>query len=416
MPKRLALLFVAFVGGLVGCTAPPRSSTARVPSLISAREQVPLKFLNANPAESDREIVARVLPLLEPYERDNVLIVIRGASARTDREIVSRPNLSGFTAHSAPVAKSSMVRLDEETIVPPPDEEKPLVAASAGPGNSSEVRELVLQGNAVFDFSTGAIHGARTKPGWSLLTADVGLPCESGRFWKIGDTTDETGYIYTGGWGGRTTGPPVDAGFQYSVVHDNYSLIIKYDGDKSIHSFDRLARFECGQTIPIRFSALPNGAIHISARGKVADPKQTEPVWLTIVWMAPAGDRWQIGGGGSSNGIVLKRMTTIAQPPEWNSRRLPPGAPPDRLADGSYFGSHGDGRPLVLWSNVKIGRYNVRTKAWDVRAWEPPDDFSLPKADFPANTGVRKILITRAKSGEFSAIELRPRQGRDAKP
>jgi hypothetical protein len=64
---------------------------------------------------------------------------------------------------------------------------------------------------------------------------------------------------------------------------------------------------------------------------------------------------WPIDGGGADSGIVMKRMTTIAQK---DMPKLPPGVTWEN--DGSYFGhAKGSRKPLVRWRNIRIGNVGL---------------------------------------------------------
>ena len=111
---------------------------------------------------------------------------------------------------------------------------------------------------------------------------------------------------------------------------------------------------------------------------------------------------WPADGGGSVDGIVLKRMVSIGQDL-------------DELKDvqwyetGAYFGHYaGRRQPLIRWSNMKIGRVDARGNPIHVVPWGRAQtqraafDFAFNYPDDPH----RIVFSCMGCDGEANAIDL----------
>ncbi len=215
-----------------------------------------------------------------------------------------------------------------------------------------------------FDIDSGAFHGVRAMNGWSAVRVSVSIPCGVRHFVTgtgfdeatndTGTIDLETGYVYIGGWGAGPRGVSVDAGLQKSsaqAAHDDYAFYWKFDRNKPITSDER---FPCGgpdvvlELYPVSPTQLVFSATGVTDAGE----KRT----LTVVQTTTPQDGWLPDGGSRDDGIILKRIISIAQPWEWH-RRSGIGRS-DRFTSGSYFGVNGphDLTPRFVWSRCDVGR------------------------------------------------------------
>lgn len=236
-----------------------------------------------------------------------------------------------------------------------------------------------------FDINSGAFHGVRSTNGWSALRASVSIPCGAAHFVtgpgyneitrQNGIVDQETGYINVGGWGAGPHGVAVDAGLQKASAqanHDDYAFYFKYASNKPITSD---IRFPCGgPDVVLELYAVTDTLLVFSATGMT---DQHRHMTLTLVQQTRPSDGWTPGGGGASDGIILKRIVAIAQPASWHQfwgllHR-------DRFSDGSYFGVDGpnDQTPRIKWRSCQVGHVVPpaiipRYQPWtDTQTWTP---------------------------------------------
>jgi hypothetical protein len=212
-----------------------------------------------------------------------------------------------------------------------------------------------------FDVRSGAFHGVRSINGWSALRTAVSIPCGVSRF-ALGPgrneangrdelVDQETGYIYVGGWGAGPRGSPVDAGLQKSsaqAARDAYAVYWKYDRNAPVTSVER---FPCGgPDVVMEFYPVDDHLLVFSTTGELRPGRRDT---ITILQETQSDDGWTPGGGSSRDGVILKRLVSIAQPSSW---RGPSHA--NRFVDGSYFGvdSVSARTPRIVWRNCEIGR------------------------------------------------------------
>lgn len=209
-----------------------------------------------------------------------------------------------------------------------------------------------------------------TKPGYSYVSGKVFLPCKAAHL----HPHFETAFAYVGGWGVGSAGEAVDAGFQRSNLYDDYAAFIRAQG---LPQVSKEPRFKCGRAVEFAFSAVSNTELRLWTKG-LTENNKVEVVVAKLRHDALYG--WPAAGGGSANGIVLKRMTTIGQnDPE---KMLPPGRTWDN--DGSYFGRLASGKqPIVHWLNLKVGRVDERGNPVGVVAW------GTAQTDESLNAGTR---------------------------
>ena len=110
---------------------------------------------------------------------------------------------------------------------------------------------------------------------------------------------------------------------------------------------------------------------------------------------------WAPDGGNTSDGMVVKRMTTIGQPEGWSN--------PNDLNfnntwfdDGSKWGFDANNNPAVHWYNSQIG-YNSDNTATTL--YTNPWDATGGYQNFPDDT-TRIVYTNVSPSEEFDAINL----------
>ncbi len=220
------------------------------------------------------------------------------------------------------------------------------------------------QVSSPFDIDSGAFHGVRASNGFSAVRVRVSIPCGVRHFVtgpgynevtnQQGIVDLETGYVYVGGWGAGPRGVSVDAGLQKSSAqaeHDDYAFYWKFDRNKPITASER---FPCGgpdvvlELYPVSATQLVFSATGVTDSGE----RRT----LTVVQATNPEDGWLPDGGSHDDGIILKRIISIAQPWTWH-RRSGVGRN-DRFTSGSYFGINGphDTTPRFVWSQCDVGR------------------------------------------------------------
>jgi hypothetical protein len=214
-----------------------------------------------------------------------------------------------------------------------------------------------------FDIDSGAFHGVRAVNGWSAVRVAVSIPCGVRHFVTgpgynevtaaPGIVDQETGYIYIGGWGAGPRGVSVDAGLQKSSAqseHDDYAFYWKFASNKPITSEDR---FPCGgPDVVLELYPVADSLLVFSATGVASDGIRHT---FTAVQHTRPDDGWSPGGGSREDGIILKRIVSIAQPYTWHKRSGVGRA--DRFVSGSYFGVAGphDLTPRIVWSRCELG-------------------------------------------------------------
>lgn len=241
-----------------------------------------------------------------------------------------------------------------------------------------------------FDIRSGAFHGVRAVNGWSAVRAQVSIPCGVAHFTQgygynevtrqYGMVDQETGFIYIGGWGAGSKGAPVDAGLQKAsaqATRDDYAFYFKYANNKPITSE---IRFPCGgPNVEMELYPVSTSLLVFSVTGLT---DQHRRMTLTLVQHTRQEDGWIPDGGSNSDGIILKRIVAIAQPPSW--RRLWGIFHLDRFADGSYFGVSGssDTNPKLKWLSCEIGRVVPPSISPHYRPWTSAETWA------PATPGV----------------------------
>ena len=242
------------------------------------------------------------------------------------------------------------------------------------------------QVSSPFDIDSGAFHGVRAVNGWSALRVSVSIPCGVRHFITgpgynevtaaPGIVDQETGYIYIGGWGAGPRGVSVDAGLQKSSAqseHDDYAFYWKYAANKPITAEER---FPCGgPDVVLELYPVADSLLVFSATGVTNDGSRHT---FTAVQHTRPDDGWTPGGGSHNDGIILKRIVSIAQPYTWHKRSGVGRA--DRFTSGSYFGVAGphDLTPRIVWSSCEIGRVEPPSIVPRYHAWTKSQTWTSP--------------------------------------
>ncbi|MBV9333994.1 MAG: hypothetical protein JO146_08295 [Candidatus Eremiobacteraeota bacterium] len=242
---------------------------------------------------------------------------------------------------------------------------------------------------------TGPYRRLISNPGYSYVAGTVFLPCKATRL----HATFETAFAYVGGWGTGSAGKAVDAGFQRSDKLDDYAPFILA---QDFHQISKYPRMACGHPVDFRFYAASDRELRLWTKG-VTTNGRVEVVEARLKHPVKYG--WPSNGGGTKDGIVLKRMTTIGQADA--DEALPKGVAWDE--DGSYFGHYaGERQPLVRWSKLMLGRVDNEGKPIDLVPWNIDQTnltFRAGMINYPLDS--RNIWYTcTACSDESNAINL----------
>ena len=359
-------------------------------------------------------------------------------AARAHTTVVSRNNAVLYAAEKGPEFTSGkpvqpgsrrwMVSAEIHEVVtipaqPPKPQSLTRQPTPAGSAFNTEAPPGLAQLDAPFAYDTGALHAVRSINGYSALHLNISIPCGTGHFQSAHGSDTETGFVYVGGWGSGDSGTPVDAGLQKSssqkIGPEDYAAYWKYDNNPPITAWPR---FDCGaRDITIEFYPLANDLLYFSARGHV---EGGATITVALVQVTLPSEGWRRDGGSSSNGAILKRMITIAQPPSRAAtmphfgqsltgdvlfryvQQLP------RLRNGSYFGLvHGSGAPALHWSDCRIGRVGANGLPQFV-TWSRKQIFNAGATNGfydlpPRNPYSRGVISQWTKNEDTAAIDLR---------
>ena len=237
-----------------------------------------------------------------------------------------------------------------------------------------------------FDIDSGAFHGVRAVNGFSAVRVSVSIPCGARHFvtgpgynevtGAPGIVDQETGYIYIGGWGAGPRGVSVDAGLQKSSAQsetDDYAFYWKFASNKPITSEER---FPCGgPDVVLELYPVADSLLVFSATGVATDGNRHT---FTAVQHTRPEDGWSPEGGSPNDGIILKRIVSIAQPYAWHKRSGVGRS--DRFVSGSYFGVNGphDLTPRIVWHSCEIGRVEPPSIVPHYKPWTPSQTWTSP--------------------------------------
>ena len=286
---------------------------------------------------------------------------------------------------------ASVVTVPPHSVTPPNAPEPSAVGACPSSQSTSDfegprhrLTRARSQASSPFGTHSGAFHAVRSINGCSAVRATVSIPCGARHFvtgpgfdettQRPGTVDLETGYIYVGGWGAGPSGAAADAGLQKSPTQaprDDYAMYWKFANNKPLEATQR---FPCGgPAVTLELYPASDGLLVFTATG--VDESGTR-VRLTIVQKTRPSDGWIPSGGSATNGVILKRVVSIAQPQSWSD----PATMPNRFSDGSYFGiaNRASPEPLIVWFTCEIGRVTPpsifpRYEPWTAaQTWHPP--------------------------------------------
>jgi hypothetical protein len=246
---------------------------------------------------------------------------------------------------------------------------------------------------------SGPYRRVLARPGYSYVSGTVFLPCDVARL----RPSFETAFAYVGGWGAGRDGTAVDAGFQRSNEFDDYATFLRAQGYRQLSGG---VRFRCNHAVAFAFYAATDTELRFQARG-YTERGRDESVAIRLRHDARFG--WPRNGGGTTDGIVLKRMTTIAQSDAVAA--LPYGSTWD--TDGSFFGHYaGDVRPRIHWSRMTLARIAPDGRPAGITPWgaAQTEEAGGEVFDYPDITS--DILSTcTGCPDEKDAIDLRSKTG-----
>ena len=158
------------------------------------------------------------------------------------------------------------------------------------------------------------------------------------------------------------------------ATRDEYAFYFKYAGNKPITS----ARFPCGgpdvvmELYPVTGSLLVFSTTGVLESGKLAT--------ITIVQKTKPDDGWVPDGGSKDDGIILKRLVSIAQPSTWRQAGNPLAL--TRFNSGTYFGIAGpkDPTPRIVWKSCEIGRVTPPRIVPNYQPWTAALTWSAAKS------------------------------------
>jgi hypothetical protein len=330
-----------------------------------------------------------ILRELRPTQRENLVVVQRNGSIRmvSYDPVVQDPQIAALPPFGNPKrARAVAVRVKPLSVaiggkyIPTHAGPKP-PSHDAQPARSADLAWLYAhrfdtrddrrmpgvpvrsQVGSPFDIDSGAFHGVRAVNGWSAVRVAVSIPCGVSHFvtgpgynevtGAPGLVDQETGYIYIGGWGAGPRGVSVDAGLQKSSAQsmsDDYAFYWKFSSNKPITSEER---FPCGgPDVVLELYPVADSLLVFSATGVASDGDRHT---FTAVQHTRPEDGWAPAGGSADDGIILKRIVSIAQPYTWHKRSGIGRS--DRFVSGSYFGVTGprDLTPRIVWHSCEIG-------------------------------------------------------------
>ena len=266
-----------------------------------------------------------------------------------------------------------------------------------------------------FDIDSGAFHGVRALNGWSAVRASVSIPCGARHFvtgpgynevtGAPGIVDQETGYIYIGGWGAGPGGVSVDAGLQKSSAQaerDEYAFYWKFASNKPVTSNDR---FPCGgPDVVLELYPVSDSLLVFSATGVSTDGQRHT---FTAVQQTRPRDGWSPDGGSFGDGIILKRIVSIAQPYSWH-RRSGSGRV-DRFASGSYFGvkSPTDLTPRIVWRQCEVGHVVPPSIVPVYHSWTASQTWTSPVPGIYTDWPPQGVFRGREGACDAAGIYLR---------
>lgn len=382
----------AFAGALVcatglflsGCGGGRSASVPRVVDNGVIEDAQIDAYISPTLSPQDRATMHRIMLMLRKTDRRNVIFV-----DNKGRALANDPALIGYFDHFVAVSKGTtrdLVDAAGHHRVGPPVTARPTVfdglehdLIPPGTKAKSSTGRRPQFGTPSDNGGSGPYRRVYSQPGYSYSAATVHLQCRPGQFptLKSDGSQADAGFIYLGGWG--VTGySAVDAGFQHSSyedssTNDNYALFVAENSNPISPSLGTAdsgtynefqSRLTCNQDVNLLFYIPDPGYVTAVTSGQIVGGGTQTVSAVLLLKDSTAANDWPQDGGGS-NGVVLKRMTTIGQTDPVN------GGAADNLADGSYFGYYpaatgGDAHPFIHWYNTSIGHYEgADAVQWD---------------------------------------------------
>lgn len=174
----------------------------------------------------------------------------------------------------------------------------------------------------------------------------------------------------------------MDAGFQYSPTHDNWSLFIMAEGFGYVGYNGK--RFKSDQDVRLKFYVPADNCVAVSASGLDEDGRPTSETLVLDISKYPstghapagrAGQPTRFGWSAHGGSNVLKRLTSIAQKAQAFDTR-------------SYTRG-------IRWSGVRLG-----TSPRQNRPWSEGD--TGEKFDWPD----RQHIVVRTQSADDETVNI----------
>ena len=147
----------------------------------------------------------------------------------------------------------------------------------------------------------------------------------------------------------------------------------------------------------LEFYPVSRTLLRYTVRGEGDDGN---PISLTILQEVADADGWWPSGGGKKDGVILKHLISIAQPPTWHA-----GHHPRAWRSDSYFGvSQSDSQtPLIRWQKCEIGTVDASGLP-HYELWDSTKSFTSSNGQ--NNPRRAELLSADASLCEVSGINL----------
>ncbi len=340
------------------------------------------KHIDASLPKHDRKIVHQLMQDLRPEDRYNV-----GFFAKDGTNYASTKAVYATMRRWKSTDGLHFIGDGGKPFIGPlldtPQSVKALSSGAASKTSAGMQRPLGYEVPTPSD-ANGPFRRVYSDAGYSRETGNIYLPCGATNFQEL---TGQTGYIYAGGFGQNNDG--LDAGFQYSIANDWYTLFSRDSGTDGPNQMNAQGgHFACGQTVSYDLYSTPDptyGLITVI----VGNGNDTNGTPITESVMDPSNPD---GFPQNGNGVRLKRMTTIAQ-----------GA--NDFSNGSTFGiSALDGTPQVVWTYCNIGVYDPSNNMNSIFVWANGNGNTQNYPD-----DATKIVVTYSDmADETDGINLHP--------
>ncbi len=290
-------------------------------------DQQPDLYISNAIQGSERQVMENVISTLPVEDRENVIYVNKEGDV-----YANKPELKDDIELLTTVKNNVYQNSEGEKFVFPQLEPRPVVTKDT----YFSINKVSAPSTCQTD-GTGPYRRVYSNTGYSWISMKVHLPSET----EIQDSgpnssTGDTGYIYTGGWGGDQS-QAVDAGMQHNTASRNWSGAIRVSGQLPLNM---TTRYQPNQDIQMKFYVNANNQVTLVVTGILVDgTKNSQTVTADVQGFTT---------NGSSN--ILKRITSIGQ----NKGK-------ENLSTGSYMNN-------VHWYNTYIGKSSTSNTAWNSSA------------------------------------------------